>query len=74
MSDSGNSTPSPETPRRRGFSRRSILGTGAGGIATAIVWGQGLRGAEPAAATATRTPAVLSAKDPHRAAGLVRRA
>ena len=74
MSDSGNSTPSPETPRRRGFSRRSILGTGAGGIATAIVWGQGLRGAEPAAATATRTPAVLSAKDPHRATGFVRRA
>ena len=71
MSDSGNSTPSPETPRRRGFSRRSILGTGAGGIATAIVWGQGLRGAEPAAA---RTLAVLSAKDPHRAAGFVHRA
>ncbi|WP_432536820.1 alkaline phosphatase [Kineococcus arenarius] len=54
------------------FTRRGLLGTGAGGLATAIVWGSGLRGAEKAAA-APVSAAALNHKDPHAFTGVVRR-
>lgn len=49
----------------RGLSRRALLGTSAGGVATAIIWGNGLRVADPASATARVVGRHLSAKDPH---------
>ena len=54
------------------FTRRGLLGTGAGGLATAIVWGHGLRGAETAAAAPVQY-AQLNHKDPHAFTGVVRR-
>ncbi|WP_432545755.1 alkaline phosphatase [Kineococcus sp. SYSU DK004] len=61
-------TPLPDedgADRPRGvFNRRGLLGTGAAGLATAVVWGHGLRGAAPATAAAY-VPAQLNARDPH---------
>ncbi|GAB3251601.1 alkaline phosphatase [Kineococcus gypseus] len=62
-----------ETGRNGFFTRRGLLGTGAGGLATAIVFGHGLRGAQSAAA-APVSAAGLNPKDPHAFAGVVRRA
>ncbi|WP_432482893.1 alkaline phosphatase [Kineococcus esterisolvens] len=60
--------------RRAGFfTRRGLLGTGAGGLATAIVFGHGLRSAGTAAA-APLDAAALNPKDPHAFTGVVRRA
>jgi alkaline phosphatase len=50
---------------RRGFSRRGVLGTGLGGLATAVVWGSGLRSAAAAPTVATPAVSVLNHRDPH---------
>ena len=74
MSDTQSTTnDGDQSGERRGFfNRRGLLGAGAGGIATAIVWGSGLRGADAASATTVRTAGELSVKDPHHGTGFVR--
>ncbi|NAZ78079.1 hypothetical protein GTQ99_22100, partial [Kineococcus sp. T13] len=65
MSDDQSSTHDESMPARRGFfTRRGLLGTG--GLATAIVLGQGLRDASSASAAAPAyVPAQLNVKDAH---------
>lgn len=63
MPDGDNS--SENTTRRSGFSRRGFLGAGAGGLASAVVLGAGVR---PAAAVAGYVPqGPLNVADPHAA-------
>ncbi|NAZ83949.1 alkaline phosphatase [Kineococcus sp. R8] len=50
---------------RRGFSRRGVLGTGLGGLATAVVWGSGLRSAAAAPPVTAPAVSVLNHRDPH---------
>jgi len=50
---------------KRGFSRRGVLGTGLGGLATAVVWGSGLRSAAASPTVATPAVSVLNHRDPH---------
>ena len=54
----------PEDAGKQGLSRRRFLGTGAGGVAAAVVFGTGLRpaaAAEPGDAAGGK----LTATDPH---------